>query len=148
MRFRAFIIPVVCIFGFGCHRVPDGTTINRDEAMKTSYNFIVAVQVDHTDEAIALMEPEFLQSVGREKAQTLVRSVIDFCGPRTSFDLRRDETGIQFYERGLSKPMRRFIYAGKESDGVCYLFVDVVPGVNGSLRVVKFRSKKTSEPEL
>jgi hypothetical protein len=132
-----------CIICLGCRKLPNGSSMDREEARLVCDAFLAALQADRVDEALGMMEPELFQSLDRTRAESLARSVFDYCERPGHVELRRDETGVAFYADGRAKPMRRFFYVavGARRDGDCTFAIEVVPG-EGGMRVGKFSALK------
>jgi|SRR5580704_16078548 hypothetical protein len=124
----------------GCHLAPNGSSVNRAEAQKTSDAFMSDLVANRVDLALTKMEPEFVQAAGQTKAEQLFQQMFNYCGRPLDAHLERDEIGFFAYADGRKKPMRAFFYTGKTTqheEGIGFFAVRVVPGDKG-IKVVNF----------
>jgi hypothetical protein len=128
----------------GCRKLPNGSSMDRRQAMQVSDAFIFDLQNDRLDDALNLMEPEFLRSIGSERAKALARYVFEYCGRPRQIALERDETGAALYADGPAKPLRKFFYSSSTATARCTFTVEVVPA-SGSFKVGRFGSLKPTE---
>src|SRR5882724_159115 len=99
-KIGALIILIGCQ---GCRKTPNGSSMDRTQALKISDSFVFAMQANHVDDALGMMEPELLQTLGRSRAESLAHGVFDYCGHPEDLKLIRDETGIALYADGRTK---------------------------------------------
>jgi len=133
-------VAVVCAFS-GCHREPNGSSIDRTQAKTVSDSYVSDLVGDRVNLAVERMEPQFIQAAGGNvKAEAQLRDLFDYCGRPLESELSHEEIGIFLYEDGRRAPMRTFYYSGRttqHSKGICLFVVSVVPGENG-IKVVRF----------
>jgi hypothetical protein len=125
----------------GCHRVPNGSSIDRNAALKTSDAFVSALKRTEYDHALELMQPEAIEVVGRSKAKEIINSLLHRCTDVEQIELISDDVGNIVYVDGRVKPERRFFYGSKraQSPDACRYIIEVVPTPNG-MEIAKFDS--------
>jgi len=126
---------------------PDGSVMDRAQALKTSDAFMAELVAERIDGALDRMEPEFSQKAGREKAANAVRKILQYCGRPLEYELRHEEVGTIADRHWKTQPMRIFFYGGKTADnpaGACFYVVRVVPAGDG-MRVINFGPVKVAE---
>jgi hypothetical protein len=151
MRITPFVfIAIVSVFS-GCHLLPNGSSIDHEEAQKSSDSYMSDLVADRVDLALGKMGPQFLQGAGgKSKAEAGLRNLFDYCGRPLESELRHEDTGFFLYGDGTRAPMRGFYYSGKTTKhpkGICFFAVRVVPAENG-LEVVSFGPLKLLGGEL
>ncbi len=101
-------------------------------------------------DAVSLMEPAFIQSLGRTQAEAAIPKLFDYCGRPLDSEFKHDETGFKIYLDGHQNPMRKFYYAATTDQypkGVCFFSVSVVPDQAG-LKVTEYGPLKLQSGEL
>lgn len=127
-----------------------GQSIDRTEAKRVSDTFMSYLASDRVSDAVAEVEPDSVQSVGREKAEAQIRKLFDYCGRPLDSEFKHDEIGFRVYLNGRQKPMRKFYYAANTTTnkkGVCFFAVEVVPNGSG-LKVASFGPLKLLSGQL
>jgi hypothetical protein len=133
-------VAVACAFS-GCHREPNGSSIDRTQAKTVSDSYMSDLVADRVNLALERMEPEFIQAAGgNAKAEAQLRGLLNYCGRPLESELSHEATGLFLYGDGRRAPMRAFYYSGRTTQhpkGICLFAVKVVPGENG-IKVVSF----------
>jgi hypothetical protein len=144
----AIIIAVsVCM---SCNLVPNARTVDYAGARKVSDSFMADLVTNKIEDAISLMESEFVQPLGRTQAEAQVRKLFDYCGRPLDSEFKHDETGFKVYLDGHKNPMRKFYYAATTDQypkGTCFFSVSVVPD-HAEFRVTEFGPLKLLSGEL
>jgi len=142
MRVLILLLVGVSIGCSACHINPSGRSIDREKALRVSNQFINTLQTGKFDDALSLMEPDFVRTLDRTRAEVFAHKVLDSCGSAGQLTLSRDEVGNEFYPDGKINPMRKFIYAipttAASSKG-CMIYVEIVQESN-HIMVDKFGS--------
>jgi hypothetical protein len=136
---RVGVTPIVLLC-VACAAMPNGRAIDYAAARKVSDSFMAALVANNLDDAVGLMEPDFVQELGRAQAEAAVRNLFDYCGRPLDSELKHDETGFKIYRDGHKNPMRKFYYAAttdQNAQGVCFFSVSVVPYQTG-LKVTEY----------
>lgn len=114
--------------------------LDRAGAKAVSDSFMSDLVASKLDDALAKMEPAFVQAAGgHDKAVGAIQKVFDYCGRPLNGTYWRDEVGFYAYLDGRKKPMRKFYYTTpttQRPEGGCYFTVMVVPGDQGGYKVV------------
>jgi hypothetical protein len=100
--------------------------------------------------AVSLMEPEFIQTVGSGQGEAALRKLFGYCGRPLDSEFKHEETGFKIYMNGHKNPMRKFYYAAttdQNPKGVCFFSVSVVPNQTG-LKVTEYGPLKLQWGEL
>jgi hypothetical protein len=101
---------------------------------------MAALVANNLNDAVGLMEPDFVQKLGRAQAEAALRKLFDYCGRPLDSEFKHDESGFKIYEDGHKNPMRKFYYAAttdQNAKGVCFFSVFVVPHQTG-LKVTEY----------
>src|SRR5947209_8876803 len=102
---QTFVLAISWMLPFGgCHRIPNGSSIDRSAAQRLSDSFMTDLVANRVDLAIGKMEPEF-QALGRTQADAMVSRLFNYCGRPLESDLRHDEVGTYLYADARRKPM-------------------------------------------
>jgi hypothetical protein len=120
--------------------MPDGRAIDYAAARKVSDSFMAALVANNLNDADSLMEPDFVQQLGRAQAEAGMRKLFEYCGRPLDSEFKHDETGFKIYLDGHKSPMRKFYYAtttDQNAKGVCFFSVSVVP-YQTELKVTEF----------
>jgi hypothetical protein len=150
MRYLKVRIILVMILFLGCGLVPNGASIDYPSARKVSDSFIADLVANKVNDAVGLMEREFIRTVGNGQAEAALRKLFDYCGRPLDSEFKHDETGFKIYLDGHKNPMRKFYYAAttdQNAKGVCFFSVSVVPNQAG-LKVTEYGPLKLQLGEL
>jgi hypothetical protein len=140
MRSTKVAITSIVLLCVACAAMPNGRTIDCAAARKVSDSFMAALAANNLNDAVGLMEPAFVQELGRAQGEAGVRKLFDYCGRPLDAELKHDETGFKIYWDGHKNPMRKFYYAAttdQNAKGVCFFSVSVVPYQTG-LKVTEY----------
>jgi hypothetical protein len=147
----AFAALILVSFFSGCSWMPNGSSMDHEEAEKLSDSYMSHLVADRVDLALDQMEPEFLlMAGGKTKAEAGLRELFNYCGRPLESELRHEDTGFYVYADGRKAPVRGFYYSGRTTQqpkGVCFFTVRIVPGKNG-MNVVSFGSQKLLTGQL
>jgi hypothetical protein len=125
-----------CISGIG----PGQTDINLENAREVSDAFMSDLVSDRVDLALDKMEAEFVETLGRVKAETVIRELFDYCGRPLDQEFKHYELGTSINLKNGKRPMRKFYYAAttsKHPKGICFFSVAIVPS-SERLKVATF----------
>ncbi len=158
MRLRLFIALIVLMF-LGLAQVSGQsrpTSANSKAEAPTARSVADAYMADlvakRMDDAIAKMEPDFVESVGgRSKAKSALNNLFNYCGRPLNSEFKHAENGFKLYTTGRRKPMQKFYYAAATNQyrkGICFFAVEVVPGNSGGFQVTTFGPLKLVEGQL
>jgi hypothetical protein len=89
---------------------------------------------NRVNDAVNLMEPEFIQMLGPTEAEAQVRKLFEYRGRPLDSEFKHDEPGFKIYPDGHKKPMRKFYYAARTDQfakGLCFFSISVVPSTSG-----------------
>jgi hypothetical protein len=139
---------LVVLFLIGCSWLPSGATIDYAAARNVSDTFMADLVANKVNEAVGLMEPDFIQTFGRAQAEAAVPKLFDYCGRPLDSEFKHDETGFKIYLDG--HPMRKFYYAAttdRYPKGTCFFSVSVVPDKTG-LKVTEYGPLKLLSGQL
>ncbi len=145
----AAIILDVSLCG-GCNFTRNGRTVQYARARKVSDSFMADLVANKVEDAVSLMESEFVQPLERTQAEARVRKLFDYCGRPLDSEFKHDETGFKVYLDGHKNPMRKFYYAATTNrypKGTCFFSVSVVPD-HDEFRVTEFGPLKLLSGEL
>ena len=123
LKGSVFLVMVLCI---GCGLIPSGASIDYGAARKVSDSFMADLVANKVNDAVSLMEPEFVRTVGNEQAEAALRKLFNYCGRPLDSELKHDEIGFKMYLDGHRNPMRKFYYAAstdQNAKGVCFFSV-------------------------
>ena len=143
-------VTLVIVLCLGCGLVPNGASIDYAAARKVSDSFMADLVANKVNDAVSLMEPEFVQTVGSGQAEAALRKLFDYCGRPLDSEFKHDETGFKIYLDGRKNPMRKFYYAATTDQnvkGVCFFSISVVPNQTG-LKVTEYGPLKLQLGEL
>ena len=97
------------------------------------------------------MEPEFVQTAGKDLDEAAIRKLFDYCGRPLDTEFKHDEIGFKVYANGHQKPMRKFYYAASTTQypkkGECFFAVEVVPA-EGGFKVTTFGPLRLQSGQL
>ena len=133
-------ITSIVLLCMGCAAMPNGRTIDYAAARKVSDSFMAALVANNLDDAVSLMEPDFVQELGHAQAEAEMRKLFNYCGRPLDSEFKHVETGFKIYPDGHKNPMRKFYYAAttdQNAKGVCFFSVSVVPYQTG-LKVTEY----------
>ena len=151
MRTLSFAFIATIIAASGCRGLPNGTSMDRGEALKVSDSFMSNLVADRVDIALDEMETQFVHGTGgKPKAEAALRSLFNYCGRPLESELRHEEIGTFLEADGRAAPMRSFYYPGTTTQnpkGVCFFAVKVVQTGNG-MKVVSFGPLKSMAGQL
>ncbi|MBZ5608115.1 MAG: hypothetical protein LAP38_07655 [Acidobacteriia bacterium] len=107
---------------------------------KTAESFMNDLVTNHIDDALDLMEPDFIKAVGsRSKAKSALERLFDYCGRPLDSQFQHEERGFKVYLDGRRKEMHKFFYDATTNQypkGVCFFAIDVVSnGTGGEYKV-------------
>ena len=143
------VIPTI-LFLNSCNTTLVSTSIDRSAAQKISDLFMAKIVADRVEDALGLMEPEFLQYGSTAQLATGMRGLFDYCGRPLDSEFKHDELGSKLYPDGRKKPLRKFYYAAtttRHLKGECFFSVEVVPSGN-ELKVTSFGPLKLMSGQL
>jgi hypothetical protein len=113
----------------------NGSSMDRAAAQKLSDSFMSDLVANRVNDAVSKMEPEVVQTLGKDQAEAAIRKLFDYCGRPLDSEFKHDETGFKVYLNGHQKPMRKFYYAASTTQypkkGECFFAVEVVPADAG-----------------
>jgi hypothetical protein len=130
--------------------MPNGRETDYAAARKVSDSFMADLVANNANGAVSLMEPDFVNALGRTQAEAQIKKLFDYCGRPLDSEFKHDETGFKIYLDGHKSPMRKFYYAAttdQNAKGVGFFSVSVVPDRTGVM-VAEYGPLKLQSGEL
>jgi hypothetical protein len=138
-RFVAGLLGVLCLAG-----VLLAAGVDIAAMQKVSDAFMDALIANKPEEAVGLLDPEYVKKVGRAGAAERIMKFFDYCGRPLEREYKQSEAGVQNYPDGRRSPSRKFYYrpaTDQHPKGNCWFTITVVPNPAGP-RVTEYGAIK------